>query len=75
MHTLLCAMGHCSWDFSLSPTENAEVDSMFTQQIDSMDMSLSKLQEKETLEKEMASEGQGSLACCGPWGHRESDPT
>ena len=43
---------------------------MFTQQIDSMDMSLSKLQEKETLEKEMASEGQGSLACCGPWSHR-----
>ena len=21
------------------------------------------------------SEGQGSLACCGPWGHRESDRT
>ena len=21
------------------------------------------------------SEGQGSLACCSPWGHRESDKT
>ena len=21
------------------------------------------------------SEGQGSLACCGPWGHKESDTT
>ena len=21
------------------------------------------------------SEGQGSLACCSPWGHKESDPT
>ena len=20
-------------------------------------------------------EGQGSLACCGPWGHKESDTT
>ena len=20
-------------------------------------------------------EGQGSLACCSPWGHKESDPT
>ena len=29
----------------MSPTENAEVGSMFTQQIDSTDMSLSKLQE------------------------------
>ena len=33
---------------------------------DSMDMSLSKLWE---LEKE----GQGSLACCSPWGHEELD--
>ena len=31
--------------------------------IDSMDMSLSKLQEIVT----------GSLACCSPWGHKESD--
>ena len=31
---------------------------------DSMDMSLS---------KEEDSEGQGSLACCSPWGHKESD--
>ena len=31
---------------------------------DSMDMSLSKLQD---------SEGQRSLACCNPWGHKESD--
>ena len=20
-------------------------------------------------------DGQGSLACCSPWGHKESDPT
>ena len=20
-------------------------------------------------------EGQGGLVCCGPWGHKESDPT
>ena len=31
---------------------------------DSMDMSLSKLGD---------SEGQGSLMCCSPWGHKESD--
>ena len=33
---------------------------------DSMDMSLSKLRDNE---------GQGSLACCSPWGHKESDST
>jgi len=33
---------------------------------DSMDMSLSKLGD---------GEGQGSLACCSPWGHKESDVT
>ena len=33
----------------------------------SMDMSLSKLQELVN--------GQGSLACCSPWGHKESDTT
>ena len=32
----------------------------------SMDMSLSKLQD---------SKGQRSLACCSPWGHKESDTT
>ena len=32
----------------------------------SMDMSLGKLGD---------SEGQGSLACCSPWGHTESDTT
>ena len=32
---------------------------------DSMDMSLSKLQELVN--------GQGSLVCCSPWGHKESD--
>ena len=32
--------------------------------IDSMDMNLSKLGD---------TEGQGSLACCSPWGHKESD--
>ena len=34
--------------------------------IDSMDVSLSKLGD---------SEGQRSLACCSPWGHKESDTT
>ena len=34
---------------------------------DLMDMSLSKLQELVM--------GQGSLACCSPWGHKESDMT
>ena len=34
---------------------------------DSMDMSLSKLQELVM--------GQGSLMCCSPWGHNESDTT
>ena len=32
---------------------------------DSMDMSLSKLREQT----------QGGLACCGPWGRKESDTT
>ena len=32
----------------------------------SMDVSLSKLRD---------SEGQGSLVCCSPWGHKESDTT
>ena len=35
--------------------------------IDSMDMSLRKLQED--------SEGQGSLVCCSPWDHKELDTT
>ena len=34
---------------------------------ESMDMSLSKLLED--------GEGQGGLACCSPWGHKESDTT
>ena len=34
--------------------------------IDSTDMSLSKLREMD---------GQGSLACCSPWGRKESDTT
>ena len=34
---------------------------------DSMDVSLSKLQELEM--------DKGSLACCSPWGHKESDTT
>ena len=34
---------------------------------DSMDMSLSRLQG--------VGDGQGSLACCGTWGHKESDTT
>ena len=36
---------------------------------DSMDMHLSKLGERGD------SEGQGSLACCSPWGCKESDMT
>ena len=35
---------------------------------DSMDMSLSKLQER-------VKDREGSLVCCSPWGHRESDTT
>ena len=35
--------------------------------MDSMDMSLGKLQG--------FGDGQGSLACCGSWGHKESDVT
>ena len=34
--------------------------------IDSVDMSLSKLWE-------IVKDRQGSLACCSPWGHKESD--
>ena len=34
---------------------------------DSMDMSLSKPRE--------LVDGQGGLACCSPWGHKESDMT
>ena len=33
----------------------------------SMDMSLRKLRGN--------SDGQGSLACCSPWGHKESETT
>ena len=36
---------------------------------DSMNMSFSKLQEM------VKDEGQGSLVCCSPWGHKESDTT
>ena len=35
--------------------------------IDTMDMNLNKLQED--------SEGQRTLACCSPWGHKELDMT
>ena len=35
---------------------------------DSMNMNLSKLWE-------MVKDRQGSLACCSPWGHKESDTT
>ena len=43
-------------------TEDEMVDGIS----DSMDMSLSKLGD---------SEGQGSLGCYSPWGHKESDTT
>ena len=36
--------------------------------IDLMDMSLSKLWE-------LVMDRGGSLVCCGPWGHKESDMT
>ena len=36
---------------------------------DSMDMNLSKFQEIGA----KADDGQGSLACCSPWGRKESD--
>ena len=35
--------------------------------IDSIDINLSKLQE--------IVKGRGDLACCSPWGHKESDMT
>ena len=41
-----------------------EIDSI-TNSVNSTDMNLSKLPAD--------SEGQGSLACCSPWGHKESD--
>ena len=44
-------------------TEDEMVDGI----TNSMDMSLSKLRE--------TSEGQGSLACCNPWGRKELDTT
>ena len=37
-------------------------------QKETTDMSLSKLRELEAA-------GQGSLVCCSPWGHKESDTT
>ena len=39
--------------------------------IDSMPMSLGKLQEVEF----RSFDGQGGLVCCGPWGRKESDMT
>ena len=39
---------------------------------DSMDMSLSKLWE---IVKDREGQEQGSLVCCNPWGHKESDMT
>ena len=42
-------------------------DEMLDGITDLMDMSLSQLQE--------VGDGQESLACCSPWGHKESDTT
>ena len=43
---------------------------------DPMDVSLSKLQEL-VMDREVpeVGDGQGSLACCSPWGLKESDMT
>ena len=40
---------------------------------DSMDISLSKL--RGLLKADDVGDGQGSLACCSPWGYKESDTT
>ena len=37
--------------------------------------SITKLNEHEFEQTVGDSEGQGSLACCSPWGHKESDTT
>ena len=41
--------------------------------IDSMDMSLSKL--NEIVKDKETCEGQGNLECCSPWGRKELDMT
>ena len=38
-------------------------------------MSLSKISGHEFEQAPGVGDGQGSLACCSPWGHKESDMT
>ena len=43
---------------------------------DSMDMESIEFEQTQTMEFEQAlgaGDGQGGLACCSPWGHKESD--
>ena len=45
---------------------------------DSMDMESIEFEQNQTMEFEQApgaGDGQGGLACCSPWGHKESDTT
>ena len=42
---------------------------------DSMDVSPSKLLELVSEQAPGVAEGQGSLVCCNPWGHKELDMT
>ena len=42
---------------------------------DTMDMSLSKLRELVMDREAWCGDGQGGLAWCSPWGHKESDMT
>ena len=42
---------------------------------DSKDMSLSKLNGHEFEQAPGVGDGQGSQACCSPWGHKELDMT
>ena len=42
---------------------------------DSVDLSLSKLWEMSPSLGDVPPRGQGSLECCCPWGHKESDTT
>ena len=55
-----------NWPWIFIGKTDAEEDVMVDGIIDLMDMSLSKL---------VDNEGQGSLACSSPWGHKQLDTT